>query len=106
MEMNSQTKGIVNRLKNAAEAEGCRSLEELAKKSDAYILRTPNLGKLSLKILREMFPESGWAPAPKQRKQRNSSDLVKEVERIASLLEQLADEIGRYVREKVGDNDE
>ena len=88
--MNRQTKGIVNRLKNAAKAEG--SLEELA--------------KLSLKILREMFPESGWAPAPKQRKQRNSSDLVKEVERIASLLEQLADEIGRYVREKVGDNDE
>ena len=102
MEMNSQNSRIITRLKNAAEAEGCRSLEELAKKSDAYILRTPNLGKLSLKILREMFPESGWPPASKR---RNPSDLVEELERIASLLEQLADEIGRYVSEKGGDND-
>jgi len=101
MEMNSQNSRIITRLKNAAEAEGCRNLEELAKNSNAYILRTPNLGKLSLKILREMFPESGWPLAPKQ---RNPSDLVEELERIASLLEQLADAIEHDPHEKVGED--
>jgi len=92
----------ITRLRNIAEISERCSLEQLSLKSDTYLLRIPGFGKGSLKILRGMFPESGWSPAPKQ---RNPSDLVEELERIASLLEQLADEIGRYVREKGGDND-
>ena len=83
-EVNSRT---LVRLKNIAEISERCSLEELASKSDTYLLRIPGFGKGSLRILRGMFPD------------------IKGREPIDDALECAVLSIEHDPNEKVGDND-
>ena len=71
----------------AETSERC-SLEELARKSDVYLLRILGFGKGSLRILRGMFPD------------------IKGREPIDDALERTMLPIEHDPNEKVGDNDE
>ena len=56
-----EDRGLWTRIRRAAEAEGM-TLEEFVAMSDRDILALPNMGKGSLKVLRERYP----APPPRE----------------------------------------
>ena len=85
----------------AETSERC-SLEELARKSDVYLLRILGFGKGSLRILRGMFPEIKGIKAIDDELDRRW-ELAQALFRIADELERLADKIDPP--EKVGDNE-